>query len=79
MTINVFMKNPREKIIIQRIAERKGLTVEEVDRIVTFQFKNLKNLIQLDKPITIKLDYLGKFAITEAGFERMLKYRKDAI
>lgn len=57
------VKNKQE--IIYSLANKYNLTVKQVERIVTYQFKFVSDIMSLGKFETIRLPYFGKFSVNK--------------
>ena len=57
------VKNKQE--IIYSLANKYNLTVKQVERIVTYQFKLGSDIMSLGKFETIRLPYFGKFSVNK--------------
>ena len=57
------VKNKQE--IIYSLAIKYNLTVKQVERIVTYQFKYVSDIMSLGKFETIRLPYFGKFSVNK--------------
>ena len=54
-----------KKDIIYSLANKYDLTVKQVERMVTYQFKFVSNIMSLGKFETIRLPYFGKFSVNK--------------
>ena len=57
------VKNKQE--IIYSLANKYNLTVKQVERLVTYQFKFVSDIMSLGKFETIRLPYFGKFSVNK--------------
>tara|TARA_R110002012_G_scaffold1863_11_gene9029 strand:- start:9957 stop:10199 length:243 start_codon:yes stop_codon:yes gene_type:complete len=54
-----------KKDIIYSLANKYDLTVKQVERMVTYQFKFVSDIMSLGKFETIRLPYFGKFSVNK--------------
>ena len=73
------MARTREEII-EHLAYKYNLSVEEVEEIVNHQFKFVSSIVQKGNFDTIRLPYFGKFIVNKNRVKHIkrLKHEKDS-
>ena len=61
--------------IIAKIAKDNSISIELANEIVQAYFESIGNLIQDNKPYSIKMDFFGKIRTTEGKFEYSLMFQ----
>ena len=70
------MARTREEII-EHLAYKYNLSVEEVEEIVNHQFKYIEKIMKDGKFETIRLPYFGKFSVKQKRVEYINKNKNE--
>tara|TARA_R100000808_G_scaffold23431_1_gene52007 strand:+ start:329 stop:559 length:231 start_codon:yes stop_codon:yes gene_type:complete len=67
-----------KKTIIQKLATKHNLSLDNVEKIIDHQFKFVSNIMKSGNFETIRLPYFGKFSVNPNRVKYINKLKKDS-